>query len=204
MAIECVERAARQAGFDLSAIGTVFGSAYGEIRIAVTQLDMMLEGDGIVSPALFKNSVHNTAAGILSIAAKNRGFTTSLAAGDHTLAATLLEAMVAIETGVAKEVIATVADEPPPEPLRSAKPEARFDAIGAAFALTREPAGAIAELTLLPGVHGEAMIVAPGLRENPCCAAAGLIERIEGRTSGTFVLSRPPAQAWSVKLECTG
>src|SRR5690606_36901418 len=110
MAAHCAEQAAPHARLHLATTSSVFESMFGEIDIAVEQLDMMLEGDGVVSPAMLKNSVHNTGAGILSIAAKNRGFTTALAAGPGVVGATLLEAMTVLHTGLAAQVVAAVAD----------------------------------------------------------------------------------------------
>ena len=94
---------------------TVFGSAYGEILIAFEQLDM-IEREGVPSPARFKNSVHNTASGHVSIATGNTGFTTALAAGPATFAMCLLEAWVWLETH-GGSVIVSVADEPLPDHL---------------------------------------------------------------------------------------
>lgn len=200
MAVECAEQAAAQAGFDLSQIGSVFGSCYGELDIAIEQLDMMLTGDGVVSPARFKNSVHNTATGVLSIASKNRGFTTAIAAGHHILAMTLLEAMLVLKSGLAQEAVAIVADDSPREPLRSAAPEADFEPVGAALALSLSPDGALSKLTLFAGNEGERFSLPEPFRRNPCAPVIGLVEAIEHESSGAFVLSEPPAQAWSVKL----
>ena len=203
MAIECVERAAVQARFDLSQISAVFGSALGELEIAIEQLDMMLSEEGIVSPARFKNSVHNTAAGVLSIASKNKNFTTALAAGDHTFSAALLESLLAIDNDLVKQAVAVVADEAPPEPIRSARPDCRFEALGAAFALDRSEEGALAKITLAVNADGESLPIPEAFRHNPCAAALGLLRVIEAKKSGTYVLSSPPlAQGWSVRLEC--
>jgi hypothetical protein len=204
MAIEVVERAGTAAKFDLSKVATVFGSALGELEIAIEQLEMMLSEEGIVSPARFKNSVHNTAAGVLSIATKNRGFTTALAAGDHSLPAALLEAILVLEDGLATEAVAAVADESPPEPLRSAKRENDFEALGVAFALDRSPEGALAKITLAANVDGERFTIPDEYLFNPCASALGLLRAIEAKKSGTYVLSSPPlAQGWSVRLECS-
>ncbi|MEM7608922.1 MAG: beta-ketoacyl synthase chain length factor, partial [Myxococcota bacterium] len=73
MAVECAHRAVHAAGFDLAHTATVFGSQHGEIQIAVDQMVMMEDGEGQISPARFKNSVHNTAAGLFSITAENKG-----------------------------------------------------------------------------------------------------------------------------------
>jgi hypothetical protein len=203
MAIECVERAAAQARFDMAQIGTVFGSALGELEIAIEQLEMMLSEEGIVSPARFKNSVHNTAAGVLSIASRNKSFTTALAAGDHTFSAALLESMLVLDDGLVAQAVAVVADEAPPEPIRSARADCSFDALGVAFALDRSEEGALAKITLALNADGEALSIPDSFHHNPCAPALGLLRAVEARRSGTYVLSAPPlAQGWSVRLEC--
>ena len=50
----------------------VFGSCHGEMEIAVAQMEMFQEDKGLLSPARFKNSVHNTGAGMFSIAMINK------------------------------------------------------------------------------------------------------------------------------------
>jgi hypothetical protein len=208
MAVECAERAAVQAGFELQSVGSVFGSALGELEIAVEQLEMMLSEEGIVSPARFKNSVHNTASGVLSIATKNRSFTTALAAGDHTLPATLLEAILVLDAGVVTQALAVVADDAPPEPIRSARPDSDYAGLGAAFALDRSAEGALAKITLAQNADGEAFVIEEALRSNPCAAALGLLRAIEAQKNGTYLLSSPlpdhmpGPQGWSVRLEC--
>jgi hypothetical protein len=81
-------------------------------------LSMMNEEDGAVSPARFQASVHNSAAGQLSIVSGNRGFSTCIAAGRATVAACLEEASayLAIHGG---EVIVAMADESTPDFLAS-------------------------------------------------------------------------------------
>ncbi len=204
MAIDCAAQASQHAGFDLTQLAAVFGSALGEIEIAIEQLAMMLSEEGIVSPARFKNSVHNTASGVLSIASKNRGFTSAIAAGDHTLPATLLETMLLLETGKATQAIAVVADEATPEPLRSARRDNEYAALGAAFALDRSPERALAKLTLAQNADGEPLSIPTPFEFNPCAAGLALHALVEAHQSGTYVLSSPPlGQGWSVRLECS-
>src|SRR5262249_16321909 len=74
-----------RAAVAVAGLRIVVGSAFGEIATLVEMLDER-EGDGIVSPLRFQNSVHNAAAGHLSIAHKNRTPATSLAAGNDTVA----------------------------------------------------------------------------------------------------------------------
>jgi hypothetical protein len=105
-------RAAEQAGVSLARVPVVMGSAFGEIA---TTMDLLAEreGDGLLSPTRFHHSVHNNSAGQLSIAHENHSFSTSLAAGDQTVAMALLEGLGLLATR-GGEVLVIVADEPLP------------------------------------------------------------------------------------------
>lgn len=177
MQVHVATSVARKAGFDLATLSSVFGSAFGEMEIALMQIDMMMEGDGLVSPARFKNSVHNAGSGVFSIAAKNHGFTTAIAGGPHTIGDTLLEALGLLHEGH-HEVLAIVADEPLPAPLNERLP---FEGLGVGLALTKEAKGAIAKLGTL-GFEADAEPSLPALsasyRRNPCAKALFLAEAI--------------------------
>jgi hypothetical protein len=131
-AVEVVTQAARAAGWDLAEFATVFASQHGEIQIAVEQMRMMKEDNGIVSPARFKNSVHNTAAGMFSIGGKNRGFTTAVAAGDHSLALALFEAWMLLASHEQSRVVVSIVEEPLPDPITEFS---SHQAMAVAFAL---------------------------------------------------------------------
>lgn len=88
----------------------IFGSCYGEMVITGALLQMMNEGNGAVSPARFQLSVHNGAAGQLSVACANQALSTSLAAGRDTVAACLEEAQSVLSTR-GGEVIVALAEE---------------------------------------------------------------------------------------------
>ena len=136
-AVEAVVRAANHAGLPVSEVATVFGSAHGEIQIAVEQMHMMHDGDGKISPARFKNSVHNTAAGLFSIAAKNVGFTTAIAAGSETFPMSLLEASMLLKAGEHSSAIVVVSEEHLPEPVDHFGQQ---QAVAVAFAISTEAA----------------------------------------------------------------
>ena len=179
MQLTVVEEAGREAGMDLSTVSTVFGSAGGEIGTALLQLDMMQTGDGIVSPTRFKNSVHNTGSGVFAIAAKNRSFTTAIAAGTHTLAAVLLESCALLEDGH-DAVIAVVADEPLPEPLDRFLD---YAPLALAFALCPYAEGDEA-LAVLGPIQPRATAtdgdVPERFRQNPIAPALRLFEAVRG------------------------
>ncbi len=197
MAVETFTQAGRQAQADLSEVASVFGSAYGEIQIAFEQLEMIRQ-EGVPSPARFKNSVHNTASGHVSIATGNTGFSTAVAAGQATFAMALLESWVWLEAH-GGAIIVCVADEPLPAYLTDAAP---YEALGVAFHLCAEPAAtAIGRLSALRRGGAEAGGGIPGRwAGNPCAAALPLLEAVLERRPGTVPLELGE-QAWCADLE---
>jgi hypothetical protein len=199
MAVAALEQAGAQSGADLKDVQTVFGSAYGEIQIAFEQLDM-IEREGVPSPARFKNSVHNTASGHVSIASGNMGFSTALAAGGATFAMCLLEAWVWLETH-GGSVIVAVADEPLPDHLSSV---ARYNALGLAIHISaeRRKSGTGGRLSALrrgdPVTSGSG--IPDSLVQNPCAAGLPLIDAVLHERSATVPLELS-GPAWSVDLQ---
>ncbi|MBL4687070.1 MAG: beta-ketoacyl synthase chain length factor [Nannocystaceae bacterium] len=185
-------------GADPSTIPAVFASGHGELNIAIEQLAMMVTGDGKISPARFKNSVHNTSAGIFSIAHENKGMSTSLAAGPLTVAYALLEAFGILEDG-ATEVLVVVGDEAVPQPLSQFE---QWDSFAAAWVFGRRldagsPRVQLSELEARPGTPAP---VPDGLADHPCRPAYALLQAIASETSGRVHLGREEDEAWSVMV----
>ncbi len=193
-AVEATIQAGREAGWPLDSFATIFGSRHGEIRIAIEQMTMMQEDSGIVSPARFKNSVHNTASGLFSISAQNRQFTTALAAGPQTFAMALLEAFALLGTETTDRVVVTVTEEPLPAPIDSFS---GHQALGVAFALALEPSPqTLGELDL--PCRGDAP--APDLpvpwHEHTSAGTLALLQALKDRRSGTVAV----APGWVVEV----
>jgi len=195
--IEVMTQAARDASFALDQCATVFGSEHGEIQIAVEQMQMMQEGSGIVSPARFKNSVHNTAAGLFSISVVNRGFTTAIAAGEHTFAMSLLEAWMLLADGDVDQVVVSIAEEPLPTPIHDFAPHV---ALGVAIALGTKAEGALAKIGVPERRRVENGIEVPSrFSGHPGEGALRLIEA--ARPTGNGVVDVALSSAWSVRVE---
>jgi hypothetical protein len=94
-----------------SELPLVFASRHGSLTRTVELLDSLDQGEPL-SPASFSLSVHNSTAGLFSIARADRSPATALAAGTATLAAALLEG-VGILTEGADAVLVVYADETP-------------------------------------------------------------------------------------------
>jgi len=187
MGLEVMGQAARNGSADLSKAGMIFGSAFGEIQTAVAQLEMM-EEQGRLSPMRFKNSVHNTATGLLSIAFENRGFSTAIAGGPLTVASCLLEGLVLLDHQGGEAVVG-VADDSLVEPLCGFP---AFAPLGVAFCLSSdEPeSGAMGRISGY-GRSGdlEDPKVPDEVRHNPAAAGLPLLAALVERRSGTVPLA---------------
>ncbi len=114
-----------------ASLRSVFGSSNGDGVVVGTILDAMArgaEGERVVSPTQFHNSVHNAAAGYWTIAHGSRQPATCLGAHDWTWAASLLKAMVEVVSEQCP-VLLCCYDHPLPPPLDVLRPT------GAAFAV---------------------------------------------------------------------
>ena len=189
MAAEVASQAA--AGVDPSLARTVHASAYGEVRTLEALLDM-LHDDGVLSPARFHNSVHNTAAGHLSIATGNRAFSTTVSAGGDTVAMGLFEAMALLQDG-GESVLVLFGDEAPgPFGLRP------FQSLAVGLCLAASPArGALARLSRPRRAESASAYEPPeAFAHNPIAPALALLDAVHSRKSGPV-----PLGGWAVELE---
>ena len=113
----------------------IFASAFGEIATAEALLAEAYDQDGS-SPARFRNSVHNTAPGLLSISTHNHLSCTAVAAGWDTVPMALFEAAGQLASQ-AETVLLVFAEERVPLALSAQHPHGP---LGAAFVLTRAAA----------------------------------------------------------------
>jgi hypothetical protein len=160
MIAEVAARVAREGGAELATVPLIVGSAYGEMATTAQLLEMMSSDDGALSPARFQASVHNAAAGAVSIATTNRGFSSCLSAGDATSAAVLIEAFGWLSAR-GGQMIAVAADESLPGFFAEHE---RFGPLALALLLSSER-GTHALARLGAPIHDAAMSgIAPALR----------------------------------------
>lgn len=199
---EVAEQARAQAGLDLSTVPTVFGSALGEASTMISLLDQMWREGGELSPMGFTLSVHNAAAGVVSIAAKNRGFTTSIAADYDTPAMALVEALALIETR-GEPVLIVCADESAPAHLVP-DPE-RFEALAIAIALAPPGFSGPRLATIGAPFIGEPTLpgasLSPDLGRSPEAGLIDLVDAVLRGQSGTLRLDRGEGRGYCVRLE---
>ncbi len=182
---EVVEQAARAAELDVATIPTFYGSSLGEIETMVTLLRMLYEEEGKLSPNRFKNSVHNAASGLVSIATVNTAFSTAIAGGDRSFETTLLEAWAWLEEEGGVAVVA-VADDRAPEPLDAVDDH---EALAVGVALASAGTGPRLENLRVVAEAARHAEMTQALRAN--CAAPGLelAEAILSRRAGPVALS---------------
>lgn len=184
--------AAAQAGIDPATTAAVFGSALGEVSTMLELLGQMSRGEPL-SPMAFATSVHSATAGVISISAGNRGFTTAISANYDTVSAALLEARGVLYTQCTP-VIVTCGDEASPRDFVG--DDEAFDMVAAAIALA--PAGSSAPvLARLRGPHrNEAgphlppAEVPPRLGRNPQVGLVDLVAAIASGQTGVVSLDR--------------
>lgn len=202
MAAEVAAQALRAGGLDPTAATLVYGSVYGEIRTTVDLLTALLVPGEPLSPTKFHNSVHNTAAGYVSIATASRAGNAALAAGRSTVAMGLLECAALVAAGDGDAVL-VVAEETLPEPLAAGR---RWGPFAAAFALSSARSDMPSTTCRL--VHGPndssllAARPAPAwLADSPCAAALALVDVLAspGR-AGRFALEPHLAAGWQCEL----
>jgi hypothetical protein len=92
---------------------TVFASRHGELSRTVNILHS-LSANEAPSPAAFSLSVHNSAAGIFSIARADHAPSTALAAGEETLLWAMQDALVRLNADPDAQILLVYTDEPLP------------------------------------------------------------------------------------------
>ncbi len=126
---------------------TVFASADGDMNVIDQLCRAIYQQHTLPSPTVFQNSVHNAPAGYWSIAEQCQQPSSSLAAGDGSFAAGLLEA--ALQCHCTNQAVLLVAvDVPAPELLHPHRP--LYCAFACAFLLSANLTAihALAHLTL--------------------------------------------------------
>ncbi len=198
MLADVVTQARSRAGFDATTVRTVYGSAYGETDSAVALLAMRHQGDGVLSPARFSTSVHNTASGLLSIAEGNRAFSTAIAGGPEIVAMSLLEAATLFHSDPGPIVVA-FADEPVPAALDAGL---SFPPLAVALGLSDDPAGALAAIADVARAPRDATPRVPA-RANPVEHALPLVRAVlaaAGGPTAVVPLDSDGAAPWSATV----
>jgi hypothetical protein len=198
MAIEVATQAAPSTA--LATTPTVFATAYGETETLGALLEQLCL-DGELSPTRFHNSVYNTASGYFTIAAGNKTFTTTIAAGPDTVPMALLEGICLLEER-GGDVVIIVADEAPTSPLQLASSAA----LAAAIHLTtqRPESGGFGQLRNLRQDSGaKRTSISPEFKANPVASVLPLIRTLSLHEHGTMPLSNEGGSGWVIDVHPT-
>jgi hypothetical protein len=196
--------AADAAGADPVEVSAVFGSALGEVGTMLGLLNQIWRDREEPSPMAFALSVHNAASGVVSIASKNRGFTTSLGADHDTPAMALMEAMGLIADR-GEPVIVACGDEPTPVALVSEDEAWELATFAIALAPVRGDDHK-ARVRLRGPIKATPTLAAadmpPGLARNPQVGLLDLICAVEKGRSGLVALDRGRGGGWCMEVLC--
>ena len=120
-AVHVAQEAIVRSRLDPQDVATVFASSGGEMGVLDQLCRALTTTERIVSPTLFHQSVHNTAAGYWGIATSCQQSSTALSCYDDSCAAGFLEA-AAYATIENRPVLFVSYDLPAPDPLIRARP----------------------------------------------------------------------------------
>lgn len=194
-------QALAQSELDAATVASVFGSALGEVDTMIGLLDQMWRQTTGLSPMKFATSVHNAAAGVVSIATKNKGFTTSLGADFDTPAMALVEGMGLMATQ-GQPVIVACGDEAAPSDLVG--DQAGWGGLTCAIALTPADDAPADAVRLKGPFMAEPNLPPPDLpRPQALSPDAGLLDLVDsiarGRT-GILRLDRGRGRGYCMEI----
>ncbi|ULA62747.1 MAG: 3-oxoacyl-(acyl-carrier-protein) synthase [Nitrospira sp.] len=207
-AVQVAQEAIAQSGLDPHEVATVFASSGGEMDVLDKLCRALAAAERVVSPTLFHQSVHNTAAGYWGIATRCQQSSTALSCYDDSGAAGLLEAVTyaVIEQ---RPVLFVAYDLPAPAPLHGARPIASAFAAALVLAPSMEQTLAIADVTVKPAA-GREVSRALGqeferLRlDNPAARVLPVLQALATRRRATIDLNLLDDQRLTVEVEPCG
>jgi hypothetical protein len=160
-AVHVAQEAITQSGLDPREVPTVFASSGGEMTVFDKLCRTLATPERMVSPTLFHQSVHNTAAGYWGIATTGQQSSTALSCYDDSFAAGLLEAATLV--GVEGCPVLLVAyDLAVPAPLSQARPITSGFAVALVLAPPSDGSPVVMQVCLQ-----EAGVDAPTVLEDP-------------------------------------
>jgi Beta-ketoacyl synthase, N-terminal domain len=192
-AVHVAQEAIAQSGLDPREVPTVFASSGGEMGVLDKLCRTLATPERVISPTLFHQSVHNTAAGYWGIATTCQQSSTALSCYDDSFAAGLLEAItfVCVEQ---RPVLLVAYDLAVPDPLSEARPITTGFAV--ALVLGPSSASSLASMQLRleeTDQEGTRSLQDPALErvrlENPSARSLPLLKAIAAGGSQRVMLS---------------
>jgi hypothetical protein len=195
-----------QATLDATRVASVFGSALGESATMIGLLDQMWDENAALSPMKFATSVHNAASGTVSIATKNRGYTTSIGADYDTPAMSLIEGISWVAAHDENVIVCCGDEQPPPDLVPDGL---GWGLLSAAIALGPRSAASAHGLgrLSLPSIEtatSEPLRRDAALERNPCIGLLDLVHALSSRSSGTVALDRGQGRGYATRIWVEG
>ncbi len=204
-AIQVAQEAIGRSGLDPREVPTVFASSGGEMGVFDKLCRALCLPDRMISPTLFHQSVHNTAAGYWGIATAGQQSSTALSCYDDSFAAGLLEAatVVCVEE---RPVLLVAYDLVVPKPLSQARPISEGFAVALVLAPSSDGWPAVIRVRLEEAHGGEAVgLEDPALervrQDNPAARSLLLLSAAAAGGGRTVRLSLSDSQQLIVDLE---
>jgi hypothetical protein len=204
-AMQVAQEAIDQSGLDPRTVPTVFASSGGEMGVFDKLCRALCAPDRMISPTLFHQSVHNTAAGYWGIATAGQQSSTALSCYDESFAAGLLESatVVCVEQ---RPVLLVAYDLVVPEPLKQARPTTEGFAVAFVLVPPSEDSPAVMRVRLEAAHTGDAAGLEDSALErvrqgNPAARSLLLLSAAAGGGGRTVRLSLSDSQQLIVDLE---
>lgn len=207
-AVHVAQEAIVQSGLDPQEVLTVFTSSEGEVDVFDKLCRTLVTPERVISPTLFHQSVHNTAAGYWGIATAGQQSSTALSCFDDSFAAGLLEAVTVV--WVEQSPVLLVAyDLPVPAPLYEARPIAEGFAVALLLGPHSDNSTAVMRVRFEAACMGETVCLEdPRLeqvrRSNPAARSLPLLSAIAGGGGRTIRLNLLDSQQGVLDLESCG
>lgn len=181
-AVHVAQEAITQSGLDPREVPTVFASSGGEMTVFDTLCRALATPERMVSPTLFHQSVHNTAAGYWGIATTGQQLSTALSCYDDSFAAGLLEAATLVWVEGCPALLVAY-DLAVPAPLSQARPITSGFAVALVLAPPSDGSPVVMQVHLEGAGAGETTVLAnPVLdrarRDNPAARSLPLLSVI--------------------------
>lgn len=186
---DTVKQAIDHAGADATTVPIVIGSSIGEAATMISLLDELWRHGNPMSPADFTMSVHNAAAGLISITNKNRGITTSIAADHDTPVAALLEGIGLVLAHDGPAIVAC-GDEPAPATLVQHAPPWAMVTAAVVLAPLRDGVPHLATVRITADEPATLTLdrFEPLVRENPQIGLLALVDAVQRGAKGVLPL----------------
>lgn len=204
-AVQVAQEAMMQSGLNPRDVPTVFASSDGEMDVFDTLCRTLTTKERLVSPTIFHQSVHNTAAGYWGIATSGQRSSTALSCYNDTFAAGLLEAATLVHVEHSP-VLLVAYDLDAPALLRAARPIASGFAM--ALVLVQGSTSCLARLRLrLESAHAHegSRLYDAALdqvrQENPAARSLPLLRELAVGGSQTIRLNLLDTQQLLVDVE---